>query len=251
MKRTRLALGVFLSVSPIVLASTPGSFDRTLPVTGEVDLEVISNPGGMTITAGTASSVRVHAVIRPLYGEVDFGLADANIRALELKPPIEQSGNRVRIGYVGNPEILRGVSIHFDIETPRQTRVRAHTTSGGIRIDGIAGPAFADASSGRIEISNFAAEVEVRNSSGAVVIRSLGRPRSCPEQFWWHPGFRRARPGRCRDDIGTNGGQRRSRRRSFQDAFRQHQHRQRDRVRRCEQSFRQHRRVPTRRPRAG
>ncbi len=174
MKTALFALSVLLSASPLVLASTPGTFDRTLAVTGAVDLDVIGNPGGMTITTGSAASVRVHAVIRPLYGEVDFGLADANIRALELKPPIEQVGDRIRIGYAGNPEILRGVSIHFDIETPRETRVRAHTTSGGIRIDGIAGPVFAEASSGRIEIGNVTAEVEVRNSSGAVVIRSPG-----------------------------------------------------------------------------
>jgi hypothetical protein len=174
MKAIDLAFGVLLSASYLALASESRTFDRTLPVTGEVDLDVTSNPGGVTITAGSAASVRVHAVIRPLYGVVDLGLADANIRALEQNPPVEQLGNRIRVGYVSNPENLRGVSIHFDVETPRETRVHAKTSSGGIRIDGIAGPVFADSSSGRIEINNVAAEIEVKNSSGAVVVRKPG-----------------------------------------------------------------------------
>ena len=168
-----LALGV-LSWVHCAAASEAGKFERTLSVTGAVDLDVISNPGGMSIVAASASSVRVRAVIRPLYGVADLGMSEANIRALEQNPPVEQTGNRIRVGYVANPEILRGVSVHFDIETPRETRVRAHTTSGGIRIDDIAGPASADSSSGRIELNNVAAEVEVKNSAGAVVIRSAG-----------------------------------------------------------------------------
>jgi len=174
MKAIVIALGVLLPVSHLAFASESRTADRTLSVTAEVDLDVISNPGGVTITTGSAASVHVHAVIRPMYGEADLGLADANIRALEQNPPIEQQGNRIRVGYVGNRELLRGVSIHFDIETPRDTQIRAHTTSGGIRIDGIAGPVSADSSSGRIEISNVAADIVIRNSSGAVVVRSPG-----------------------------------------------------------------------------
>lgn len=174
MKASVLTLGVPLLASCMAVASQSRTFDRTLSVTGEVDLDVVSNPGGVTITTGSASSVRVRAVIKPLYGAVDLGLADANIRALEQNPPIEQLGNRIRIGYAGNPEILRAVSIHFDIETPRETHVHAHTTSGGIRVDGITGPVVADSSSGRIEMSNIATAVELKNSSGAVVVRSPG-----------------------------------------------------------------------------
>ena len=40
------ALGLFVFAANPVLASDQGSFDRTLRVTGEVELEVVSNPGG-------------------------------------------------------------------------------------------------------------------------------------------------------------------------------------------------------------
>jgi hypothetical protein len=158
----------------VVAAAEPATFQRTLAVTGEVDLEVSSNPGGMTITSGSATTVQVRAVIKPILGAVDLGLTEANILELQKHPPVEQAGNRIRIGYVSNPALTRGVTIHFDIVTPRTTRVRAHTTSGGIQIDGVTGPVSADSSSGRIEVSSAGAEVVVKTSSGAVVVRNSG-----------------------------------------------------------------------------
>jgi DUF4097 and DUF4098 domain-containing protein YvlB len=115
----------------------------------------------------------VHAVIRPLYGRLDLGLAAANIRELQRNPPIEQSGAHIRVGYA-KPELLRGVSIHFDLEVPRESAVRAQTTSGGIKIEGIAGPANTETVSGRTEISGVAGEVLVTGHSGAILLRSIG-----------------------------------------------------------------------------
>jgi hypothetical protein len=158
----------------LALASEPGKFERTLVVSGPVDLDVRSDPGGVEITAGPSGSVRVRAVIKPMFGRLDLDLAEANIRELEKNPPIEQVGNRIRVGYVSNPSLLRGVTIHFEVETPRQTTARALTSSGGIRIDGIAGPIETTTSSGRTEISNVASEIKVAGHSGAVVIRDAG-----------------------------------------------------------------------------
>lgn len=174
MKTIAFTVGVLIWAGNVAAASETRTVDRNLVVTGEVGLDVSSNPGGVTIRAGSVGSVRIHTVIRPLYGTLDLGLAEANIRALEKNPPVEQQGNRIRVGYVGDPGILRAVSIHFDIETPHKTSVRAHTASGGIRIDGVAGPAFAESLSGRIEINDLATNIEVTNSSGAVVIRKAG-----------------------------------------------------------------------------
>lgn len=154
--------------------SEPRSVDRTLPVSGPVVLDVRSDPGGVIISAGTSTSVRVHAVIKPLYGRVDLNVAEANIRALVKDPPIEQEGNRIRIGYVKDPSLLRAVTIRFEIETPRATEVQARTRSGRIRVDGISGPVAATTGSGRTEISNVASEIRVNGGSGAVTIRNAG-----------------------------------------------------------------------------
>jgi len=157
----------------LVLGSEPGRFDKTLPVTGLVELDVRSDPGGLVITAGPSGSVRVRAVIKPLYGRLDLDLAEANIRALERNPPIEQVGSRIRIGYVKDPALLRAVTIHFEIEVPVGTAAHAFTTSGGIRIDGIAGPVEVSTTSGRTEIRNVASSVSVRGQSGGVLLSGI------------------------------------------------------------------------------
>jgi hypothetical protein len=77
---------------------------------------------------------------------------------------------------VKDPALLRGVTIHFEIETPRQTQVRAYTRSGGIQIDGIMGPADTKTESGRTEINNVTSEIKVNGNSGAVVVRNAGGP---------------------------------------------------------------------------
>lgn len=155
-----------LTASLILLTFGVGSFDRTLPVSGTVDLDIRSDPGGIVIRAGSTSAVHVHAVIKPVYGLLDMGVSEAAIRALEQNPPIKQTGNRIRLGYVDNP----AVSIHFEIETPRATRVHAHTSSGGIRIEGIDGPTITETSSGRTEIRGIAGEVRSTTHSGSIRI---------------------------------------------------------------------------------
>jgi hypothetical protein len=156
------------------LASETGTFDRTLSVSGPVQLDVKSDRGGIIITSGSAPAVGVHAVLKPLYSRFDLNLAEANIRALERNPPIEQVGSRIRIGYVSDPALLRGVSMRLEIETPRTTEVHAHTTSGGIQLEGVNGPADTETLSGRTEISNVASEIRVVSHSGAIVIRGAG-----------------------------------------------------------------------------
>ena len=118
--------------------------------------------------------VRIHAVNRPLYGAADLGLADPAIQALEQKPPIEQDGNRIRVGYVNDPAVLGRVSITYAIEMPSDSRCRVATSSGGIRVDGIAGPASVDSSSGRVDIEAVTKDVIVKNSAGAVAVRRSG-----------------------------------------------------------------------------
>lgn len=158
----------------VAFASKPGTFDRTLPITGPVTLDVRSDPGGVYITTGSSANVVVHALINPLYGKFDLDIAEANIRALERNPPIEQVGNQIRVGYVKDPALLRGVTIRFDIETPRATEVNAHTQFGGISIDGIAGPIATVTSSGRTEISNVEGAIKAISGSGAILIRNVG-----------------------------------------------------------------------------
>ena len=173
-RRSVLPLALPLLLSSSAFGSEPGKFDRTLAVSGPVSLDVKSGPGGIHISVGSTDAVVVHAVIRSAFGRVDLGLAEANIRSLEQNPPVEQSGNTIRIGYVNDVAVLKGVSVTYDIETPRATQVHASADAGGIRIDGVQGPVVTDNDAGHSEVSGVKGSLKMTAHSGGIVARDIG-----------------------------------------------------------------------------
>jgi DUF4097 and DUF4098 domain-containing protein YvlB len=151
-----------------------GTFDRSLSVSGTVDLDVRSDIGGMTMTVGPVTSVQVHAVLRPQYGVADLARAEEHIRALERDPPIERNGDRIRIGYPKDPSLLNGVSMHLDIQAPRESQIQGSTSSGGIRVDGIRGPVNARTKSGHIQLNEISGEIRAVTHSGGIEIHRAG-----------------------------------------------------------------------------
>src|SRR5258708_1777090 len=91
---------VVLFASTAVFASGPqGSFERTLQVSGPVDLEVLTRSGDVTVRAGSSGSVVIHAKI--YVGNNWFSSNhDGDVHAIEQNPPIHQQGNSIHIDYV-------------------------------------------------------------------------------------------------------------------------------------------------------
>jgi len=161
-------------ISTCAFASEPGTFDRTLMVSGPVTLDIQSGPGGIHISPGSSSSVVVHAVIRSVFGRADLGIAEANILALQKNPPIEQNGNSIRIGYAQDPGVLRGVTVTYEIQTPRETQVHASADAGGILIQGVRGPVDTVNSAGHTEVNDVEAALKVTTRAGGILIRNAG-----------------------------------------------------------------------------
>jgi hypothetical protein len=170
------ALVVVLTTGLVFGADDEGSFDKSLTVTGPVDLDVTTDSGGITVRPGSAGSLRVHAILRAQQGWLGFGDAEARIRELERNPPIEQTGNHVRIGYMHSRDWLRGISMRLEISTPPETQLRARADSGGIRVDGIRGPVDCHTDSGGIEIRNIGSEVRATADSGGIRIGNIDGP---------------------------------------------------------------------------
>lgn len=172
--KSLLPLSCALLLSSLAItASEPGHFDRTVKTSGNVDVDVRSDRGGIIITTGPTAAVRVRAIIKSMYGRVDLNLSEANIRALEKNPPIEQVGNRIRIGHVTDQAILRGVSMRLEIELPVGTNIRAQTVSGGIRIVGVTGSVATETISGRTEINDAGGSITAESRSGAILMTQL------------------------------------------------------------------------------
>jgi hypothetical protein len=155
-------------------ASEQGSFDRSLTVTGPVELSVTTGSGDIVARSGSASVVRVNATIRAtnswFFGSSD---AEAKIRQLETHPPIDQEGNYIRIGHIEDPELRRGVSITYRIEAPAQTQLTASSGSGDVTTEGFRGPVKASSGSGDVRASDIGDELSASTGSGDVRIESV------------------------------------------------------------------------------
>lgn len=177
--------GIQLLLAAIVAAGAPqigitrdlaaeGSFDRTLKVTGPVELEVTTGSGSITVHTGGSDTVRVIGTIR---AHTDSGIdrkeAEEKVRYLETRPPIEQNGNALRIGRIEDEELRRNVSISYELTVPAETRMHSATGSGSQTIDGIRGPLDASTGSGRLKLSHIGAEVRASTGSGSIELDTI------------------------------------------------------------------------------
>jgi hypothetical protein len=148
-----------------------GTFDRTLNVSGTVSLDVTTGSGSITIRRGANNRVEVHGRIR---GGGDNWFRSSRdteeaVRRLEANPPIEQSGQNIRIGRLNNWDTSeRNVSISYDIVVPAQTNVRSHSGSGSQNVDGIDGTVDVGTGSGSITLRDIRGDLEAGAGSGSI-----------------------------------------------------------------------------------
>jgi DUF4097 and DUF4098 domain-containing protein YvlB len=135
----RLAACSLIVFAAPVFARDIGSFDRALNVNGPVDLEVATNSGRITVRPGNTGAVQIHAVI---------SVSDR----------------------------FRRIAIAYDVLVPAQTKLRAATGSGGIRISGVDDEVRAQTGSGGIELDALTGRVEARAGSGGIRGSGLSGP---------------------------------------------------------------------------
>ena len=76
-----------LATSLAAFASVIGTFDRSFQVSGNVDLEVLTRAGDITVRPGSAGMVSIHAKIQS--GNSWFGGDHkAEVQELQTNPPI-------------------------------------------------------------------------------------------------------------------------------------------------------------------
>lgn len=167
-----------------------GSFERTLTVSGPVELSVRTGSGSIQIRTGTADRVQITG--RVSTGSSRDGLDPAErVRRVEAAPPIVQTGNIVRIGDTNDDPLYRNVSISYELVIPSNTQinaqtgsgnqaigsvdgaVRAQTGSGNIRIERAGGSLHAQTGSGNIDADSVGGEVRAQTGSGSVQVRQI------------------------------------------------------------------------------
>src|SRR5437868_4322636 len=160
MNRKRIAQ--IATVTLTVLASTAmyaraeGTFDRTLTVSGPVELDVATGSGHIYVKPGSGNQVQVHGIVRASEFSGWFSSGgqspDEKVKRIQQNPPIEQNGNVIHVGRIEDSELKRNISIDYELTVPAATRVTSNTGSGDQRIQGVQGPVEVRSGSGNLEI---------------------------------------------------------------------------------------------------
>jgi len=158
-----IALVVLFATAAFASSVPQGTFDRTLQVSGPVDLEVLTHSGNITVRAGSSGSVTVHGKI--YIGDHWFhNNRQADVAEIEQHPPIRQEGNSIHIDYLN----VHDISVDYEIIVPADTTLRAHSGSGDQFIEGTHGNADIETGSGDVRLENVAGEVRLQTGSGNV-----------------------------------------------------------------------------------
>ena len=145
-----------------------GEFQRTLSVNGSVNIDLTTGSGSVQVHTGPSNQVQVTGHIKATDW---FGSgSEERVKKLAANPPVQQSGNSIRIGHIDDPDLRRNVSISYELTVPAETQLRSETGSGNQSIDGIRGILEAQSGSGGLRISNIGNSVRASTGSGNIEI---------------------------------------------------------------------------------
>jgi hypothetical protein len=147
--------------------ATEATFERDLTVNGRVDLSVTTGSGYIHLTVG--SSGRVHVFGRVKSG---WGGNDEQVRQIAANPPIEQTGNIVRIG--ARHENYHNISIDYEIQAPADAYLNASSGSGEVTDDGIGQNAKLSTGSGSIHATGLRGSFSLETGSGNIYADQTG-----------------------------------------------------------------------------
>ena len=164
-----IALVVLFASTLVFASNTPqGTFDKTLQVSGPVDLEVLTHSGDVTVRAGGSGSVQIHGRIY-VGNHWLTGDRQNDVHAIEQNPPIRQEGNSVHIDYVN----AHNISVDYEITVPTDTTVRTRSGSGDQAIEGTHGNVDVQTGSGDVKLTNLTGEIRLQTGSGDVRARQI------------------------------------------------------------------------------
>ncbi|MGA7858433.1 MAG: DUF4097 family beta strand repeat-containing protein [Terracidiphilus sp.] len=164
---------VWIAVAALAMAALPAlateaTFERNLSVTGRVDLSISTGSGNVHLTR--TSDNQVHIVGRV---KSSWGANEDRVREIAANPPIEQTGNIIRIG--AHHENLHNISIDYEIQAPADVFLDANSGSGDITDDGIGDGTKLSTGSGNIHATALHGGFTVDTGSGDIYADQTGQ----------------------------------------------------------------------------
>lgn len=143
------------------------TFERTLNVSGSVELNVATGSGTLHLTAGPDGRVHIIGHVKS-----SWGINDDRVRDIAAHPPIEQTGSIVRIGAHMGP--MHNISIDYEIEAPAGAFLDAGTGSGDVTDDGVGMNARLHTGSGKIHATGLRGSFSLDTGSGNIYAEQVG-----------------------------------------------------------------------------
>jgi DUF4097 and DUF4098 domain-containing protein YvlB len=154
-----LVVGEFLLAALSIAAPASAqrfAFERTYNVASSPVVDVSTSRGKINVRVGEPGKVVVTGAATVRVGLTTPADALERARKVATNPPIEQSGERLRLRSPADPDDNRAMTVNYDVRVPPNTRVMAVSDSGAIEVRDVAG------------------HVEVRTQSSAISLLSLG-----------------------------------------------------------------------------
>jgi hypothetical protein len=156
-----------LALAALPALASEATFDRTLTVNGRVELAVGTGSGNIHITQGSGSQIKIHGTVKS-----NWGGSEDRVREIAANPPIEQTGNIVRIGK--NHENYHNISINYEIEAPADSFLEASSGSGNVTDEGVGQDAKLNSGSGNIHATGLKGGFNVGTGSGNIYAEQAG-----------------------------------------------------------------------------
>ncbi len=170
MKHFLAAIAVATAFTAFVMVparADEATFTRDLTVSGRVDLKVNTGSGSIHVTVRPAGHVHVFGRVKS-----NWGSSGGDVHEIAAHPPIEQTGNIVRIGV--HQANLRNISIDYEIQVPADTFLEAASGSGSVNDDGVGANAKLSTGSGAIHATGLQGGFSVETGSGNIYAEQVG-----------------------------------------------------------------------------
>lgn len=175
MKHLFLAAAAALALAALPALASEATFERTLSVSGRVELSVWTGSGNVHITRGSGNQVHIWGKVK----QSGFGLilipapSEERMRAIAANPPIEQTGNMIRIG--GHHENLPNLGIDYEIQAPENAYLDAGSSSGDVTVEGVGENAKISTGSGNIHATGLHGGFKIDTGSGNIYAEQTGQ----------------------------------------------------------------------------
>jgi hypothetical protein len=168
MKHLFAATTTVLMLAAVPALASEATFERNLAVNGRVELTVSTGSGYIHLTHGAGNQIHIIGKVHSSWNSDN----EQRVHEIAANPPIEQTGNIVRIGV--HHENLHNISIDYEIQAPADSFLEASSGSGDVNDDGIGDNAKISTGSGTIHATGLHGSFSVNTGSGDIFAAQTG-----------------------------------------------------------------------------